>query len=210
MVALALLGPISDILRICGAYFVRRDLSTRSPLNTAVASAYTEVLLREHGSLSMVIERARSRTGRLQTAYHDGILNMVIEGTLGQNQQPPPQQLSPTLTVENTQKETVIVPINITYEKIPELRSLIDQVLDQKPRHLSGSSSFLRPSTAVADRVATRDNGTSEQGKYGRVFVGFGHTIDVRETVKEASLPANSKKRLRYIYIKKKAKLTIH
>ncbi|KAL9542684.1 hypothetical protein MBANPS3_008490 [Mucor bainieri] len=215
--ALALLGPISDILRISGAYFVRRDLASRSPLNTAVASAYTEVLLKEHGALSMVIERARSRTGRLQTAYHDGLMNMVIDGTLGHNQQQQqqeqqqaeaPQQLSPLPTPAGSfsslsvKKETVLVPVNITYEKIPELRTLIDQVLDQKPRSLTVTSSFLRPSASVADRAATKDNGASEKGKYGRAFVGFGHVIDVRQTVKEASLPANSNKRLSTVAVK--------
>lgn len=209
---MALLGPISDILRISGAYFVRRDLTSRSPLNTAVASAYTEVLLKEHGALSMVVERARSRTGRLQTAYHDGLINMVIEGTLGKNQStspgglnsPQPQQkLSPLPTPTGSfsslsvKKETVFVPINITYEKIPELRALIDQVLDQKPRSLTVTSTFLRPSATVADRAATKDNGVIEKGKYGRAFVGFGNVINVREAVQEASLPINSKKRLR-------------
>lgn len=208
---MALLGPISDILRISGAYFVRRDLASRSPLNTAVASAYTEVLLKEHGALSMVIERARSRTGRLQTAYHDGLINMVIDGTLGKNQAPASdspqlnaqQKLSPLPTPTGSfsslsvKKETVFVPVNITYEKIPELRTLIDQVLDQKPRSLTVTSTFLRPSATVADRAATKENGMIEKGKYGRVFVGFGNVIGVRDSVKEASLPVNTNKRLR-------------
>ncbi|KAI7899488.1 male sterility protein-domain-containing protein [Cokeromyces recurvatus] len=205
--ALALLGPISDILRITGAYFVRRDLATRSPLNTAVTAAYTEVLLREHGALSLVVERARSRTGRLQTAYHDGLMNMIIDGTLSHNQQfSTNEPLSPTPTdsfssISSNQKETVLVPINITYEKIPELRTLIDQVLDQKPRSITVSTSFLRPSATYADRAATKDNGTFEKGKYGRVFVGFGQVIDVRQTVQEAKLPANKIKRLSTIAV---------
>lgn len=213
---MALLGPISDILRISGAYFVRRDLASRSPLNTAVAAAYTEVLLKEHGALSMVVERARSRTGRLQTAYHDGLINMVIDGTLGKNQSPSPphspqsstptQKLSPLPTPTGSfsslsvKKETVFVPVNITYEKIPELRTLIDQVLDQKPRSLTVTSTFLRPSATLADRTATKENGIIEQGKYGRAFVGFGKPISVRDAVKEASLPVNTSKRLRYFF----------
>ncbi|RCI06659.1 cyclin-dependent kinase inhibitor far1 [Rhizopus stolonifer] len=195
--ALALLGPISDILRISGAYFVRRDLTSRSPLNTAVAAAYTEVILKEHGALSMVIERARSRTGRLQTAYHDGMMNMVIEGTIGHNQD---SNLSPT---KRKKKETVLVPINITYEKIPELRTLIDQVLDQKPRNLTVTSSFLRPSATVADRAAIKEsNGGVDKGKYGRAFVGFGQVIDVRQTAQEGALPSNRSKRVSAIAVK--------
>jgi glycerol-3-phosphate O-acyltransferase len=97
----------------------------------------------------------------------------------------------------NVKRETVIVPVNVTYEKIPELRSLIDQVLDQKPRDLTVSSNFLRPSATVADRAALKENGVAETGKYGRVFVGFGEAIDVRETVKEAGLPVSGNKRHR-------------
>jgi glycerol-3-phosphate O-acyltransferase len=164
--------------------------------------------MKEHGSLSMVVERARSRTGRLQTAYHDGLVNMVIEGTLGKNQASPSdkseqQTLSPLPTPTasfsslSVKKETVFVPVNITYEKIPELRTLIDQVLDQKPRSLTVTSTFLRPSATVADRAATKDNGIIEKGKYGRAFVGFGDAINVREAVREANLPTNASKRLR-------------
>jgi glycerol-3-phosphate O-acyltransferase len=180
--ALALLGPISDILRITGAYFVRRDRTSRSPLNSSVTAAYTEVLLKEHGAISMVIERARSRTGRLQTAFHDGMIHMVMEGSEGKNQA---HELSPTGSV-STARETVFLPVNITYEKIPELRTLIDQVLDQKPRQPGVSSTFLRPSAAVADRVASKE--PTEKGKYGRAYVGFGEAISVSEAIKESSL----------------------
>lgn len=216
LLALALLGPLSDILRISGAFFVRRDLASRSPLHTAVTSAYTEVLLKEHGALSMPIERSRSRTGRLQTAYHDGILNMVIDGTIGHNQQekssqPEPHKLAPSGSFSSLslRRETVLVPVNITYEKIPELHSLIDQVLDQKPRDLTVSSNFLRPSATVAGRAATKENGAStEVGKYGRVFVGFGEAIDIKETVKEAGLPVNTNKRHRYTDTKERCYIT--
>ncbi|KAI8096845.1 male sterility protein-domain-containing protein [Halteromyces radiatus] len=217
--ALALLGPISDILRIAGAYFIRRDKMTRSPLNTAVAAAYTEALLHEHGALSMLLERARSRTGRIQAVYADGILDMVVEATIEGNQQVPRtlnQQSSPpspapsfdshqttTSSLDSsTGKETVVVPIHITYEKIPDLRMLIDQVLDQKAKEakvdppatldgtpmkgaattrLSRSTSFLRPSTSVAGRAASKENGMVENGKYGRVYVGIGNVVDINK-----------------------------
>jgi glycerol-3-phosphate O-acyltransferase len=148
--ALALLGPISDILRIAGAYFVRRNRESRSPLSTAVTAAYTEVMLRKHGAISIMIEKARSRTGRVQGAYHDGLINMVVEGTV-QNEEP-----------------TVIVPINITCERIPELRSLVAQVLDQKQTKAAESK--------------------KNEGKYGRAFIGFGEAFDLGDAVTEASL----------------------
>ncbi|KAI8329604.1 male sterility protein-domain-containing protein [Choanephora cucurbitarum] len=197
--ALALLGPISDILRISGAYFVRRDQTSRSPLNTAVAAAYTEVLLKEHGALSMVIERARSRTGRLQTPYHDGLMNMIIEGTIGHNQEPNqhhhlPASPASSINSVSPKRDTLLVPINITYEKIPELRTLIDQVLDQKPRSITVTSSFLRPSATVADRAASKESqASSEKGKYGRAFIGFGELIDVRQAAQEATVTSNKR-----------------
>ncbi|KAL0095229.1 male sterility protein-domain-containing protein [Phycomyces blakesleeanus] len=203
--ALALLGPISDILRIAGAYFVRRDQSTRSPLNTAVAAAYTEALLHDHGALSMLIEKARSRTGRLQTVYRDGVLDMIIEATLERNQTKPTSRQSTQLQAQYQEaydngsssslvsKGTLFVPINITYEKIPELRTLIDQVLDQKSRagaasatRLTAPSTFLRPSASFVGRAANKDNGTVEQGKYGRVYIGIGDSVDLKQRVQEA------------------------
>ncbi|KAI7885881.1 hypothetical protein K492DRAFT_141202 [Lichtheimia hyalospora FSU 10163] len=219
--ALALLGPISDILRIAGAYFVRRDQNTRSPLNTAVTAAYTEALLHEHGALSMLIEKTRSRTGRLHTAYADGMIDMVLEASLEKHQPSAPSTPTATPQVRHSfstsrRKETVFVPFHITYEKIPELNMLIDQVLDQKqpktkntsstlspgngssPASTNGnangqpqlqrsmsalarSSSFLRPSASVAGRAANKDNGSSEKGKYGRVYIGIGDVVDVRK-----------------------------
>lgn len=193
--ALALLGPVSDILRIAGSYFVRRDPATRSPLNTAVTAAYTEALLHEHGALSMLIEKARSRTGRQQTAFDDGVLDMVVKASLEQHQPAAPDMQG----ASTNRKNTVIVPLNIMYEKIPELRNLVDQVLDQKqpksetkvsqeaaaaPRQLSGlarSASFLRPSASVAGRAANKENGVNEKGKYGRVYVGIGDVVDIQK-----------------------------
>ncbi|CAO3697828.1 unnamed protein product [Rhizopus microsporus] len=80
------MGPISDIYRLAGAYYMKRDKSKRSPLNSAVTAAYTQVLLREHGALSFCLERSRSRTGKFQDAYSDGLIEMVIEATLQTNQ----------------------------------------------------------------------------------------------------------------------------
>ncbi|KAI8333643.1 male sterility protein-domain-containing protein [Chlamydoabsidia padenii] len=238
--ALALLGPLSDILRIAGAYFIRRDRTTRSPLNTAVASAYTEVLLHQHGALSMLLERARSRTGRIQAIYDDGILDMVVEATLDRNQQTPrlnnqqspPPSPSPSLDSRTTEtskssfesapylnrKDTVIVPIHITYEKTPDLRMLIDQVLDQKSKQeaesstnvgdgssrvntgtpLSRSTSFLRRSTSMAGPVKSDNNldGTIKNGKCGRVYVGIGKAIDIRKAKDEVLASLDGSKRM--------------
>ncbi|CAO3597775.1 unnamed protein product [Absidia cylindrospora] len=181
--ALALLGPLSDILRIAGAYFIRRDKTTRSPLNTSVAAAYTEAVLHEHGALSMLIERARSRTGRIQAIHANGILDMIVEATLERNQpiprnfqqtlssssSSPPSSPAPSFdsnyttsgsssfdTTTTTGKETIIVPIHITYEKIPDLRMLIDQVLDQQSKEPTKSTSPPSPSAMTKETPLMR------------------------------------------------------
>ncbi|KAI8381317.1 male sterility protein-domain-containing protein [Radiomyces spectabilis] len=198
--ALALLGPISDIMRIAGAFFVRRDQKTRSPLNTAVTAAYTEALLNEHGALSMLIEKTRSRTGRVQSAYPDGMIEMILDASLEkgsktptQDPYSPPASPAPSTESGSNHRNVTFVPINITYEKIPELRTLIDQVLDQKPRETSTTlaSSLLRPSASVADRAANKDNGAVEQGKYGRVFVSFGESLSLQDVI-EATGPCST------------------
>ncbi|CAO3587353.1 unnamed protein product [Absidia cylindrospora] len=159
---MAQLGPISDIYRLAGAYYVKRDKAQRSPLNSAVTAAYSQVLLREHGALSMCLEKSRSRTGKYQEAFDDEVIDMVMESTLQSNQSrssavskvaaydsvsPPASPDSPATPVSATMsmdsstgiprkahRDVVIVPINISYEIVPELGFLIDQVLDQQPR----------------------------------------------------------------------------
>ncbi|KAI8086697.1 male sterility protein-domain-containing protein [Halteromyces radiatus] len=163
---MAQLGPISDIYRLAGAYYVKRDKHQRSPLNSAVTAAYTQVLLREHGALSMCLEKSRSRTGKYQEAFDDEMIDMVMESTLQSNQSrtststvskvansdltsPPESPASPATPTSTTtgmdasttgstprkaHRDVMIVPINISYEIVPELGFLIDQVLDQQPK----------------------------------------------------------------------------
>ncbi|KAI8343680.1 male sterility protein-domain-containing protein [Chlamydoabsidia padenii] len=156
------LGPISDIYRLAGAYYVKKDKLQRSPLNSAVTAAYTQVLLREHGALSLCLEKSRSRTGKYQEAFDDEMIDMVMESTLQSNQSrsstvaqasssdwasPPNSPDSPATPASATMsmdsitglprkahRDVMIVPINISYEIVPELGFLIDQVLDQQPR----------------------------------------------------------------------------
>ncbi|KAI9310265.1 male sterility protein-domain-containing protein [Dichotomocladium elegans] len=160
--ALALLGPISDIFRIAGAYFVRRDQISRSPLNTAVTAAYTEALLHEHGALSMLVERTRSRTGRLHNPYADGLVDMVLEASLEKHQPSAPS--SPTrnsLQLPHRRKPTVFVPFHITYEKIPELHMLIDQVLDQKQPKTRAQTAASSASVSASSSAAGMASGTA-------------------------------------------------
>lgn len=248
------MGPVSDVYRLAGAYYVKRDKTKRSPLNSAVTAAYTQVLLREHGALSFCLERSRSRTGKCQEVYPDGFVDMIIEATLQTNQtartssntssvinrvastdiNTPPASPdspssasvvdSPTMSIDSlahnftmpvlqrkVHKDVVFVPINITYENVPELPHLIDQVLDQQPtragsgRQRSASQSSLsstpppppmpsqrplRPSEAK-DRRKTLLEGTEAPKKCGRVTFGVGPLISVQDVAEEFNRHSN-------------------
>jgi hypothetical protein len=244
--AMSQMGSISDVYRLAGAYYVKRDKTKRSPLNSAVTAAYTQVLLREHGALAFCLERSRSRTGKFQEAYPDGFVDMVIEATLQTNQatrtssntssvinrivsseiNTPPASpdsasssgvASPTMSIDSlahnftaaatqpqqqkkVHKDVVFVPINITYENVPELSHLIDEVLDQQPTRTPGgrsrsasqstpppsmsmpgrSGGVTRPSEAK-DRRKTLMEGSELPKKCGRVTFGVGPLISVQE-----------------------------
>ncbi|KAG2172784.1 hypothetical protein INT43_000131, partial [Umbelopsis isabellina] len=191
--ALGLLGPISDVLRIMGTFFVKRNPESRSPLNNAVTAAYTQVMLREHGALSIMIEKARSRSGQAQKAYDDGLVGMVLEAALERNQDQsypcpnPESPQSPTLK-KVVGQDVVFVPINIVYESAPELSVLIDQVLDQKPHSTSNNLSvpllLPKPSASLAGRH--KETEQPRNGKYGRVFVNVGECVSVQEVADDA------------------------
>lgn len=229
---MAQMGPISDLYRLAGAYYVKRDKAQRSPLNSAVTAAYTQVLLREHGALSMCLEKTRSRTGKPQEAFDDEVVDMVMESTLQSNQSrlsiiskiaasdlvsPPDSPVSPgtpasTMSMDSatemprkTHRDVVIVPINISYETVPELGFLIDQVLDQQHRSNdtgirspSSSSSLLtttqapsspvptvvRPSQAMDKRNRLQD-GIEPPKKCGRAHLGIGSLISVQDVAAE-------------------------
>ncbi|KAI8340004.1 male sterility protein-domain-containing protein [Chlamydoabsidia padenii] len=214
----AQLGPISDLYRLAGAYYVKRDKAQRSPLNSAVTAAYTQVLLREHGALSMCLEKSRSRTGKCQEAFDDEVIDMVMESTLQSNQSrssiiskiaasdlvsPPDTPVSPgtpasaTMSMDSatgfprkTHRDVMIVPINISYEIVPELGFLIDQVLDQQQqtRNTDKSTSLLpspnRPSQAMDKRNKLLD-GMETTRKCGRVHLGIGRSISVQDVAAE-------------------------
>jgi glycerol-3-phosphate O-acyltransferase len=192
-IALGLLGPISDVLRIMGTFFVKRNPESRSPLNNAVTAAYTQVMLREHGALSIMIEKARSRSGQVQKAYDDGLVSMVLEAALERNQDhraPSPHPESPQSPTSRkvVGQDVVFVPINIVYENAPELSVLIDQVLDQKPHSNSNNLSvpllLPKPSASLAGRHKEAEQ--QRNGKYGRVFVNVGECVSVQEVADNA------------------------
>ncbi|RUS31739.1 hypothetical protein BC938DRAFT_477202 [Jimgerdemannia flammicorona] len=211
--AISTLGPIADLFRISGGYFIKRDITSRSPLNTAVTAAYTQVLLREHNSLAFVLEKARTRTGKVQPPHQDGLVNMIMEATLEANQNPasllksngvgadddpstPITPVSPGGATKLVSKDVVFVPINITYERIPELSILTDEVLDQRPRAPTSNRLSLAvppPSQAMVDRAKKVHSGAiggelSDEGRFGRALFGIGKLVSVQDVVENDKL----------------------
>lgn len=189
--ALAILGPFSDLLRLAGAVFIKRDPNSRSALATAVTSAYLQFLMRERGALTLILDQVRSRTGIFQEPFNDGLIDMIIKD----------------------EKDITFVPINITYEEVPDISLLIGLDLKSKKKS-TGTSMFdgvqrtrssyrmstptkvSRPSDSRAHRVRSRSlgNGQLEESSSGgpiqvthagRLLVGIGSPISLLHDIKK-------------------------
>ncbi|PHZ14391.1 uncharacterized protein RHIMIDRAFT_117912 [Rhizopus microsporus ATCC 52813] len=179
--ALAILGPFSDILRLAGAVFIKRDPHGRSTLTTAVTSAYLRHLLRERGAVTMVLEKVRSRSGLYQKPFDDGMLSMIQD-----------------------KENALFIPVNMTYEEVPDLANLVKHGLHhpkagKNVSSLSRSRSYRmstptkvsRPSDSRAQRVRSRslghgqlhllkleeDRDKTHVHHYGKILIGFGNPI---------------------------------
>lgn len=179
--ALAILGPFSDILRLAGAVFIKRDPHGRSTLTTAVTSAYLRHLLRERGAVTMVLEKVRSRSGLYQKPFDDGMLDMIQD-----------------------KEDVLFIPVNMTYEEVPDLANLVKHGLHhpktgKNVSSLSRSRSYRmstptkvsRPSDSRAQRVRSRslghgqlhllkleeDRDKTHVHHYGKILIGFGNLI---------------------------------
>lgn len=185
------MGPFSDLLRLSGAVFVKRDPHARSTLSSAVTSAYLRHLLTERGALTLIIDQVRSRTGMMQPPFNDGLIDM-IDGP-----------------------DIVYIPITICYEEILDIAYLVDQDLQihqnskkmdlQQQRNssyrLSTPQKVSRPSDSRSHRVRSRSLGTGivVEEKHtrapnivhaGKLLVGIGEPVtewqDVQKEQKRA------------------------
>jgi hypothetical protein len=201
--ALAILGPFSDLLRLAGAVFIKRDPNLRSTLATAVTSAYIQYLIRERGALTLILDKVRSRTGIFQPPFDDGLIEMILKS--------------------NDEQDVVFVPINITYEEVPDLALLIQQDVQSNKKNsrrtsgvppdmgvggglqrsrttsnrMSTPTKLSRPSDSRSHRVRSRSLGNGQheeksnsgslQGTHnGKLLVGVGKPICVSEGYLEA------------------------
>jgi glycerol-3-phosphate O-acyltransferase len=101
-------GPFGFVFRRAGAYFMRRSLD--DPLYKEVFRAYISYLVREGFTQEFFIEGGRSRTGK-SLAPRFGILSWNIEGFL-----------------ESRRRDLFFVPIGITYERLVEEGSMVDEL----------------------------------------------------------------------------------
>ncbi|MFO0590792.1 MAG: 1-acyl-sn-glycerol-3-phosphate acyltransferase [Polyangiaceae bacterium] len=92
--------PLGELLRRCGAFFIRRNFRG-DKLYAIAVDAYVRRLLHEGFAIEFFLEGGRSRTGKLLPPQV-GLLNMVVDAALGED------------------KPVSFVPVSIGYERMME------------------------------------------------------------------------------------------
>ena len=105
--------PMGSLFRKNGAFFIRRTISG-DLLYARMLALYTRWLLRTGYPQEFFIEGGRSRTGKLIAPKH-GLLSMQVEAYLN-----------------GASRDLYIVPICITYEKVPEEASYRNELAGRK------------------------------------------------------------------------------
>ncbi|MEZ4216327.1 MAG: 1-acyl-sn-glycerol-3-phosphate acyltransferase [Myxococcota bacterium] len=101
-------GPFGFVFRRAGAFFMRRRFDDE--LYKEVFRAYVSYLVREGFTQEFFIEGGRSRTGK-SLAPRFGILSWDVEGFL-----------------QSRRRDLLFVPIGITYERLVEEGSMVDEL----------------------------------------------------------------------------------
>ena len=144
-------GPFAFLFRRAGAFFMRRSLD--DPLYKEVFRAYVGYLVREGFTQEFFIEGGRSRTGK-SLAPRFGILSWDVEAFL-----------------ESKRRDLLFVPINITYERLVEEGSMIDE--------LEGGE---KTSESVLGLVRAR---RFLRSRFGSVHLNFGEPVSLAESLGE-------------------------
>jgi len=110
--------PMGFFLRRAGAFFIRRR-SQRDPLYKFVLERYITYLLKQGHLIEFFIEGGRSRSG---LALHPrvGLLKYVVQAIHA-----------------GERKDAVIMPVAVTYEKVPEEQSLARELIGERKRRES-------------------------------------------------------------------------
>lgn len=138
-------GPFGYIFRRVGAFFLRRSLD--DPLYKEIFRSYVAHLVREGFTQEFFIEGGRSRTGKT-LAPRLGMLTWDVDAFISSHQ-----------------RDLVFVPVAITYERLVEESSILDE--------LSGGA---RTEESVLNLVRARK---FLQRRFGSVHVCFGDAISL-------------------------------
>ena len=142
-------GPFGFLWRRCGAFFMRKSFD--DPLYKEVFRAYVVHLVSEGVTQEFFIEGGRSRTGKT-LAPRLGILSWEVEAFLS-----------------TARRDLFFVPIAITYERLVEEGSMVDE--------LEGAA---KTDESVWGLVRARKY---LQRRFGSVFVSFGEPISLGDAL---------------------------
>jgi glycerol-3-phosphate O-acyltransferase len=142
-------GPFGFIFRRAGAFFMRRSLA--DPLYKEVFRAYVEYLVHEGFTQEFFIEGTRSRTGRTMAPKH-GFLSWDVDAFLA-----------------SQRRDLFFVPIAITYERLIEEGSMLDE--------LSGGA---KKDESMLGLVRARK---VLRRRWGSAHISFGEPISLAEAI---------------------------
>jgi len=137
---------VGPLLRRGGAFFLRRSFKGE-PLYGAVFREYLHSMLAKGFPIAYFIEGGRSRSGRT-LAPKGGLLGMTVESFMREHPRP-----------------LLLVPVNFSYEKLLEGRTLVAE-LEGQPKESESLGALVR----VARNL---------RHEYGSVYANFGEPLSI-------------------------------
>ncbi len=151
--------PLEYVFKSFGSYFIRRQY--REPLYHTVLERYVQLITRNGVTQGIFPEGGLTRDGALRPVKI-GLLDYIVR----------------TLEDPAFERDIWLVPVGINYDRVLEDRSLIrERIVGARPAsrwsRLSAVGAYLWWNTV---RLTT-----GQLKKYGRVAIGFGAPLSVRE-----------------------------
>jgi 1-acyl-sn-glycerol-3-phosphate acyltransferase len=110
--------PAGALLRRAGGFFIRRK-SDRDPLYRFVLQGYITYLMKQGHLIAFFVEGGRSRSG-LPRQPKIGLLKYIVSAVK-----------------EGERKEVSLIPVSITYDRVPEERSITAELSGEKKKRES-------------------------------------------------------------------------
>lgn len=136
--------PMGWFLRRAGAFFIRRSFRGNR-LYSSVVNEYMHFLLKQGYPITYFPEGGRSRTGRL-LSMRTGMLSMTLQSFLRDHSKP-----------------VVLVPVSISYDRVMEVRSYLNELSGKRKRKESMFQLFQARKLLKA--------------YYGKAYVSFGEPL---------------------------------